>query len=127
MRPRPGREYSAEYGILVDADLRHRRRAHVERVDFHAVDDDGDATVAERSRIEKARHRRDEVAIEHRQAVEHVLIDRHRVDVARRLSCSTSAAASLTVISCEIDGEVEHQLSATTAPACRRGHGPMPA
>ena len=80
-RPRPGREYSAEYGILVDPDLLHRRRADVERAHLHAVDDDGDAAVADRSGIEELRHRRDEVVVEDRQAVEHVLIDRDRVDV----------------------------------------------
>ena len=72
-------------GILVDADLLHGRRAHVQRVHFHAVDDDGDATVAERSGIEKAREGHDVVVVEDRQTFEHALVDRHRIDIARRV------------------------------------------
>ncbi len=82
MRPRPGREYSAEYRILIDPDLRYRRGTDVEGTDLHAVDDDRHAA-AEGRRIEKARRRRDQVTIEHGQRAEHFLIERHRVLVAR--------------------------------------------
>ena len=70
--------------ILVDADLLHGRRADVQRGHFHPVDDNGDARVAERARIEKPRHRGDVVVVEHRQAFQHARVNRHRVDIVRR-------------------------------------------
>ena len=68
--------------ILIDPDLRDRRGTDVERADLHAVDDDRHAA-AESRRIEEARGRRDQIAIEHGQPAEHLLIERHRVAVVR--------------------------------------------
>ena len=48
MRPRPGREYSAEYGSWLMLICATADALDVERTDFHAVDDDRHAAGPER-------------------------------------------------------------------------------
>mgnify|MGYP003693922353 CR=1 FL=1 len=80
-RPRPGREYSAEYGSWLIRICCIADALTLSALTSMPLTTIGDAAVADRSGVEELRHRRDEVVVEDRQAVEHVLVDGDRVDV----------------------------------------------
>src|SRR6516225_2047003 len=101
--------------ILVDLDLLHGGGAHSQRADFHAVDDDGNAGVAQGPGVEETRERRDVVLIEDGQAFEHVLIDGNGIEIAggRRFD-----------VRCAADGDLMRHIRDAQDEALRaRGSG----
>ncbi len=111
--PAAGARVLGRVGILVDPDLLHLRRADVQRADLHAVDDDGDAAVADRSGVQKLRHGGDEIVVEHRQALEHVLVDGDRVDVVARRGADLGHGIA--------DGDLLGEISEAQHQALRTG------